>query len=92
MGIRAALGASPGSLRTLIVREGIRLTAAGLAIGLAGMFGATRLLSWMLFGVNAFDPLTITVVAVVLTGVAGLASYMPARRITRIDPMKVLRS
>jgi len=92
MGIRAALGASPGNLRTLIVREGMRLTAVGMAIGLAGTFGVTRLLSWMLFGVNAFDPLTITVVVVVLTGIAGLACYLPARRITRIDPMKVLRS
>jgi putative ABC transport system permease protein len=92
MGIRAALGASPGNLRTLIVREGMRLTAVGMAIGLAGTFAVTRLLSWMLFGVNAFDPLTITVVVVVLTGIAGLACYLPARRITRIDPMKVLRS
>jgi putative ABC transport system permease protein len=92
MGIRAALGASPGNLRSLVLREGMLLTAIGLAIGLAGTFAATRLLSWMLYGVGAFDPLTLAVVAVALSGVAGLACYVPARRITSIDPMRVLRS
>ena len=92
MAVRAALGASTGNLRSLVFREGMWLTVVGLAIGLAGTFVATRFLSWMLFGVGAFDPLTIVAVAVVLSGVAGLACYLPARRITTVDPMKVLRS
>ena len=92
MGIRVALGAGTSDLRKLIFREGMRLAAIGLAIGLAGAVVATRLLSSMLYGVGARDPLTIAVVAAVLTGVAGLACYVPARRITRVDPIKALRS
>ena len=92
MSIRAALGASPGNLRRLVFREGMQLTAIGLALGLAGTFAATRLLSWLLYGVGAFDPLTLAVVTAALSGIAGLACYVPARRITTVDPMKVLRS
>ena len=92
MGIRAALGASTRNLRTLVVREGLGLTVIGLLIGLVGTFAATRFLSWMLYGVGAFDPLTIAVAAAVLVGVAGLACYVPARRITIGNPVKALRS
>ena len=91
MGIRAALGASAGSLRTLIFREGMRLTLIGLAIGLAGTFPATDVMSSMLYGVGTYDPLTIAIVAVVLSGVAGLACFLPAWRITKADPMEALR-
>jgi len=70
----------------------MQLTVIGLVLGLAGTLAANRLLSWMLYGVDAFDPLTIAVVAAVLGGVAGLACFLPARRVMRIDPMKVLRS
>jgi putative ABC transport system permease protein len=91
MGIRAALGASPGGLRTLIVQGGMRLTLIGLVIGLIGMFPATDVLSSMLYGVSTYDPLTVVVVAVVLSGVAGLACFLPAWRITKTDPMEALR-
>jgi ABC-type antimicrobial peptide transport system permease subunit len=92
MAVRAALGASTRRLRSLVFREGMWLTALGLVIGLAATFGATRFLSWMLYGVGALDPFTITVAAAILAGVAGLACYVPARRFTRVDPMKILRS
>ncbi len=91
MGIRAALGASAGSLRTLVFQDGMRLTLVGLAIGLGGTFAATRVMSSMLYGVGAHDPLTIAIVAVVLSAVAGLACFLPAWRITKVDPMEVLR-
>lgn len=91
MGIRAALGASAGSLRSLIFQTGMRLTLIGLALGLAGAFASTRVLSSMLYGVGADDPLTIAVVAAVLSGVAGLACFLPAWRITQGDPMEALR-
>jgi ABC-type antimicrobial peptide transport system permease subunit len=91
MGIRAALGASPGGLRTLIVQGGMRLTLIGLVIGLTGMFPATDVLSSMLYGVDSYDPLTVVVVAVVLSGVAGLACFLPAWRITKTDPIEALR-
>ena len=83
MGIRAALGASAGNLRSLIFQGGMRLTLIGLSIGLAGTFAATRVMSSMLYGVGANDPLTIAVVAAVLFGVAGLACFLPAWRITK---------
>ena len=91
MGIRAALGASAGNLRMLVFLGGMRLTVIGLAIGFAGTFAATRVMSSMLYGVGADDPLTIAVVAAVLSGVAGLACFLPAWRITRADPMEALR-
>lgn len=91
MVIRAALGASAGNLRMLIFQSGMRLTLIGLAIGLAGTFAVTRVMSSMLYGVGADDPLTIAVAAVVLSAVAGLACFLPALRITRVDPMEVLR-
>ena len=91
MGIRAALGASAGNLRRLIFKDGMRLTLIGLAIGLAGTFAATRVMSSMLYGVGADDPLTIAVVAAVLSAVAGLACFLPAWRITKVDPMEALR-
>jgi putative ABC transport system permease protein len=91
MGIRAALGASAANLRTLIFLGGMRLTLLGLAIGLTGTFAVTRVMAFMLYGVGAHDPLTIAVVAAVLSGVAGLGCYVPARRITKADPMEALR-
>jgi putative ABC transport system permease protein len=91
MGIRAALGASAGNLRTLVFRDGMRLTLIGLAIGLAGTFAATRAMSSMLYGVGAHDPLTIAAVAAVLAAVAALACFLPAWRITKGDPMEGLR-
>jgi putative ABC transport system permease protein len=91
MGVRAALGASAGNLRMLVFQGGMRLAVIGLAIGLAGTFAATRVMSSMLYGVGAHDPLTIALVAAVLSGVAGLACFVPAWRITKTDPMEALR-
>jgi len=91
MGIRAALGASARNLRMLIFQGGMRLTLIGLSIGLVGMFPATDVLSSMLYGVSTYDPLTVAVVVVVLSGVAGLACLVPALRITKADPIEGLR-
>jgi putative ABC transport system permease protein len=91
MGIRTALGASTGDLRVLVFSDGMRLTMIGVTIGLAGTFAATRVMSSMLYGVGANDPLTIVVVGALLSAVAGLASYLPARRMTSVDPMEMLR-
>ena len=91
MGIRAALGASPGNLRRLILQDGMRLTVIGLVIGLIATFPATDVVSSMLYGVGTYDPLTIAVVAAVLFAVAALACFLPARRITKADPLEALR-
>jgi putative ABC transport system permease protein len=91
MGIRAALGASAGHLRKLIFQGGMRLAVIGLSIGLIGTIPATDVLSSMLYGVGTYDPLTIVVAAAVLSGVAGLACFLPAWRITKADPMEALR-
>jgi len=91
MGIRAALGASIGTLRLLIFLGGMRLTVIGLAIGFAAMFPTADVLSSMLYGVGTYDPLTIGVVAAVLSGVAALACFLPAWRLTKADPMESLR-
>ncbi len=91
MGIRAALGASAGNLRRLVFYDGMRLTVIGLAVGLAGTFVAARTMASMLYGIAAYDPLTIAVVVGLLSVVAGLAAFLPARRMTTVDPVEVLR-
>jgi hypothetical protein len=91
IGVRVALGAAPADIRKLVVSQGLRLTAVGVAIGLALSFGVTRALAAMLFGVSASDPLTYVVTAVVLAAVAMAASYFPARSATRTDPLVALR-
>jgi putative ABC transport system permease protein len=91
LGIRRALGADSWSVMRLVLTQGLGLAGIGLAIGLAGAFAVTRLLESLLFGVTATDPMTFGVVVVVLALVAGLASYLPARRATRVDPMVALR-
>ena len=91
MGIRSALGATERSLLRLILDQGVRLTLIGLAIGVAGAIGLTRLMSALLFGVGARDPVTMVSVGVILAGVATMASYVPARRATRVDPVVALR-
>ena len=92
LGIRAALGAAPGDLRRLVIGFAGRLAVGGLVIGLAGSFALTRLIAKLLFGVAPTDPLTFAAVSVVLLGIAVLASWLPARRATRIDPILALRS
>jgi putative ABC transport system permease protein len=91
IGIRLALGASRGEILGLIVGQGLGLTAVGVAIGLGAAFVATRLMEALLFGVGSTDPLTFGVAAAALGSAALLASYVPARRATRVDPMDALR-
>ncbi|HYL77160.1 MAG TPA: ABC transporter permease [Bryobacteraceae bacterium] len=91
IGIRLALGAGARDMLSMIVRQGMLLAGIGLAIGLGAAYGLTRLLASLLFGVKTTDPITYGAVAVVLTAVALLACYIPARRATRIDPLIALR-
>ena len=92
IGIRIALGAQRRNVLRLVLREGATLTIAGIALGLAGAAAATRVLQSMLFGVAPLDPTTFAVVSAIFGAVATLASYMPARRATRVDPMVALRN
>ena len=91
IGIRVALGAGPAEMRNMIVLQGMRLAIIGVVIGLAAAFGLTRLMSSLLYGVKASDPMVFVSVATVLSAVALLATYIPARRATRIDPLVALR-
>jgi putative ABC transport system permease protein len=91
IGIRMALGAQTRDVLRLIVSQGFKLVLLGLAIGLAGAFALMRVIASLLFGVTTKDPLTFAAVAVVLAFVALLACYIPARRATRLDPLRALR-
>src|SRR5580658_8353929 len=91
LGIRMALGASRGDMLKLVVRQGMLLTGIGLAIGLFASLGLNRLLANLLFGVKTTDPVTYAAVAIILISVALLATYIPARRATKIDPVVALR-
>ena len=91
LGIRMALGASRGDVLRLVIFQGLRLTLMGVVIGLAASFAITRLVVSLLYSVSATDLVTFTVVPLLLSGAALAASYLPARRATRIDPMVALR-
>ena len=92
LGIRLALGASASELRWLVVKQGMLVGAAGVALGAVVSLAASRLLEAMLFGVTPRDPITFAAVTGMLVAVAMAASYIPARRATRIDPLEALRS
>jgi putative ABC transport system permease protein len=91
VGIRMALGARPGDVLRLVVGQGMILTSIGLAIGLASAIALTRVVSSLLYGVSATDPLTFVAVAIALAGVALAACFIPARRAANVDPMEALR-
>lgn len=91
IGVRMALGAERGDVSAMIVRQGLRLAGFGVVIGLAAAFGLTRLMSSLLYGVEAVDPPTFGAVAVVLTTVAAIASWLPAHRAARVHPAVTLR-
>jgi putative ABC transport system permease protein len=91
IGIRMALGAQTRDVLRLIVSQGFKLVLLGLAIGLVGAFMLMRVIASLLFGVTTKDPATFAAVAVVLAFVALLACYIPARRATRLDPLRALR-
>jgi predicted permease len=91
IGIRIALGATQRTILSLVVRQGMALALAGVAIGLAGAFFLARLIRSLLFGVEATDPVTFGGIALLLGLVALLASYIPARRAARVDPLVALR-
>jgi putative ABC transport system permease protein len=91
IGIRMALGATRARVVRHVLGQGVRLTTMGLLLGLAGAFWATRLLASMLYGVRPLDPVTLGAVSLILAAVALIASYVPARRASRVDPTVALR-
>jgi ABC-type antimicrobial peptide transport system permease subunit len=91
IGIRLALGADAQGVRRMVVGQGLRLAVIGVVVGLACAFGLTRFIASMLYGVRAWDPIVFIGVPIVLTAVAFLAAWIPARRASRVDPIQALR-
>ncbi|HYC52578.1 MAG TPA: ABC transporter permease [Gemmatimonadaceae bacterium] len=92
IGVRVALGADHRSVERLVVGAGLRLTAVGLVVGLLGAFASTRVLTSLLYGVSPVDPVSFVAIALLVAAIALLASYLPARRAVRIDPIAALRA
>ena len=91
IGVRMALGAQPRNVLRLVVGKGMILAVAGVALGLAGSYGLTRLMTTLLFEVKPTDAMTFATVALALLVIALIACYIPARRATRVDPLVALR-
>jgi ABC-type antimicrobial peptide transport system permease subunit len=91
IGIRLALGSTTTAVLRLVIGEGIKLAAIGCAVGLAASLALTRVIQTLLFGVSPTDPLTFVTSGLLLTGVALLACWLPARRAARVDPIVALR-
>jgi len=91
IGIRLALGAESGTVRNMVVGQGMLLAIIGVVVGVGAAFGLSRLIASLLFGVKASDPAVFVAVPLVLTLVALLAVWLPARRASRIDPIVALR-
>jgi ABC-type antimicrobial peptide transport system permease subunit len=92
LGIRIALGATAGSVQWMLVRQGLTFGLAAIVIGSLVSFQVSRVVERLIYGITTRDPLTFGVVALVLALVAVAASYVPARRATRIDPIETLRA
>ncbi len=91
LGVRIALGAAPGDVLRLVIRNGMTLALSGVAIGVAGAFALTRLMTSLLFGVTPTHAMTFAAVSALVILVALLACYIPARRATKVDPLAALR-
>jgi ABC-type antimicrobial peptide transport system permease subunit len=91
IGVRVALGASRSDVLRMVLGEGLKITLIGIAVGLAAALGLTRLITSLIYGVGTTDPITFASVAILLSSVALLACYIPARRAMRVDPMMALR-
>jgi putative ABC transport system permease protein len=91
LGVRMALGAQAGNIRNMVIRQGMLLAAIGLVIGIGGAFWLTKFLTGLLFGVKTWDPLAFIVTPILLSAVALLAVWLPARKATKVDPMSALR-
>lgn len=91
IGVRMALGAQRSSIVRMVIRQGLELTGAGVVFGLIGAAALTRVMASLLFGVSATDIVTFSTVPLILAAIALLASYLPARRATQVDPVVALR-
>jgi len=91
LGVRVALGATGERIGRMVIAEGVLLTAAGVVVGLLASFAGARLIGKLLYNVKTSDPITFVAVALLLGLVAALASYIPARRASRVDPLVAMR-
>jgi putative ABC transport system permease protein len=92
IGVRLALGAMPAQIRTMMLKQGLRLLTAGLVLGFVGAIALSRLIRGLLFGVSANDPIIYATVTLVLASAALFACWIPARRASRVHPMITLRA
>jgi ABC-type antimicrobial peptide transport system permease subunit len=92
IGVRMALGAAPGMVQRMVVVQGVRVVLIGLAVGLAAAAASTRALGGLLYGVGRIDPAVFLAMSIMLVAIGMLASFLPARRASRVDPIESLRS